>query len=132
MAETALTTPLPTNQTLQGPRVAHDKATLVVEYDYEGDGNAAQWAAIIFTEPLFYRFTDISCCDEADIVSANEIRRQDESELLAAVISRWNEAVGWQEWQQKGGSSRFAHFTVFFDDAGALDVVASGCDVARR
>ena len=129
--KTTIPTPLPTNQTLEGPRIVHEKAKLIVEYDYEGDENATKWAEIIFTEAIFFQFADTSCCEE--VLSATEIRRQDGSELLASVIPRWKERFGSQAWQQeKGGSDRFSHFTVFFDDAGAVDVVASACDVRCR
>lgn len=130
MTKTMIATPLPTNRTVEGPRITYNNERLIVEYDWEGDGESLRWAGIVFVEAIFCRFFDISCCEADHVLPAEAIRRQNESELLSSVLSRWNESVGHDEWQkQKGGSARFSHFTVFFDDAGAADVVASDCSV---
>ena len=98
MSEASVTLSLPTNQTREGPRIACDQNRLVVAYDSEDDKGVSQWAEVIFTEPLFYQFCDGSVCEADDVVSSKQIRRQSESDLLASVLSRWDETVGWQEW----------------------------------
>jgi hypothetical protein len=120
----------PTNRTVEGPRLRHDQDRLVVEYDCQGDDGAVEWRRIVFGEVLTLKYRQVSCCSEKSVIGASQVRSTNESSELAAALERWNESVGWQEWHQKrGGGSRFKHYTLFFDDAGCLDVIAASCDV---
>ena len=133
MGETVIPLPLPTNHTQVGPCITHKGNTLTIKYDYENDQGIILWGEVVFEELLYFMFCDISCCHPSDIVSSNHIRKQEKTELLMSVLSRWSETVGWQEWQQKqGGQDRFRHFTIFFDDVGAINVIASKCSVQSR
>lgn len=124
--------PIPTNRTVSGPQFRKEKECLVVEYDCEEDDGTMRRAEIVFEEMLAFKYRQIACCCEADIVGVNEVRSLSHSDWLSTTISQWQESVGWQEWQQKrGGSQRFKHFTVFFDDVGCVDVIATSCDVKR-
>ncbi len=103
---------------------------LVVEYDCAGDDDRVTSARILFKELLTFEYWDSSCCPAENILPPTEVRVLDQSEYLDRIRSVWDERVGWQEWQKKqGGSSRFKHFTVYFDDAGSLDVIAARCSV---
>jgi len=45
-------------------------------------------------------------------------------------VGPWQERVGHYEWEEKkGGSGRFQHFTLYFDDAGCIDVIAADVQV---
>lgn len=123
---------LPMDRTVKGPRITRDGERLVVEYDYEHDDGSIQWARIAFDEVLYYEYRCNVCCRAEDVLSPSQIRRQDESETHAAVLELWEESVGSHEWQKKkGGSARFKHFTIFFDDAGSIDAIAANCDVEK-
>ena len=118
----------PTNRTVQGPLLNKTQDQLVVEYDFEMDGGELEWSRIIFQEVLVFEFRDSACCRADDVV--NGIRRSDESTFLRDILRRWQETVGWQDWQQeKGGAERFKHFTMYFDDAASLNVIASSCRI---
>ena len=121
---------LPMNRTVQGPRITKDGNHLVIAYDCEQDDGSIQWARIVLDEVLFYEYRDIACCRAGSVLSPTQVRCQDDSETLAAILEQWQESVGWQEWQkEKGGSARFKHFTVFFDEAGSIDAIAVNCHV---
>lgn len=120
--------PIPTNRTVSGPQFRKENVRIVIEYDFEGDDGRTRWAQIVFDETLAFQYRQIACCREVDIVGAREVRSLPQSDLLSATLEQWQESVGWQEWQRKqGGDQRFKHFTVFFDDVGCVDVIATSC-----
>lgn len=130
---TSLALPRPTGRTVQGPVLKRTKDELIVEYDYETDSGSVEWSSIVFAEVLVLELRDCACCRADDVVGSQEIRVQTESALLKEAIERWQESVGWQSWQQEqGGVSRFKHFSIWFDDAASLSVVASGCSVSAE
>lgn len=121
----------PTNRTVEGPRLQLNRDRLVMEYDCQGDDGSIEWRKIVFGEVLAVEYQQESCCTEDSIIGADEIRSTAQSPLLAEVLKRWSESVGWQDWHQKqGGTSRFKHFTIFFDDVGCVNVIAATCNVA--
>ena len=121
--------PRPINRTVNGPEVHKAGGVLVVDYDFETDDGTVEWSRVSFEEPLVFEYRDSACCLVGDIVGSHEIRVQRESALLRATLERWQEAVGWQDWQAaKGGAERFRHFSLWFDDASSLDIVASSCN----
>ena len=120
----------PTNRTVEGPRLQHDRDRLIVQYDCQSDGGATTWSSVVFLEVLDLEYRQMPCCTEDSILEAQGMRSQGKSPRLTEVIRLWEESVGWQEWQQhQGGASRFRHFTIFFDDVGCIDVVAASCEV---
>jgi hypothetical protein len=119
-----------TDRTISGPKLTLEAGCLVVDYDYEGDDGRVANGRILFEDLLSFQFWDSSCCPSQNVLPATEVRVLEQSEYLDGVKGRWDGAVGWQEWQQKqGGRGRFRHFTVYFDDAGSIDVVASRCHI---
>jgi len=124
--------PTPTDRTASGPKLTMEGGSLVVDYDCEGDDGRITSGRVLFEELLSFRYWDSSCSPAQNVLAATEVRVLEKSDYLDEIKGRWNEAVGWQEWQQKqGGSDRFRHFTIYFDDAGSLDVVAAKCHVER-
>lgn len=118
----------PTNRTVTGPRFHADGTRVIVEYDCELDEGGVEWSKLSFEEVLAFEYRQVACCRADDVVGAHEIRCLEKSTYLSDVIDRWQESVGWQEWQQEqGGDARFKHFTIFFDDAGCVNVVAASC-----
>lgn len=124
---------LPTNRTGKGPTLHKDRDGLVLAYDCESDDGTVKWAEVVFAEVLIFDFRDSSCGRADDVIDPHTIRCQHQSEYLAEAVALWQESVGWQEWQKKrGGAQRFKHYTVYFDDAGSVDVVASRCEVRTQ
>jgi hypothetical protein len=119
---------VPTNRTVEGPRLEMARGRLVVGYDFEEDDGSIEQARLVFEEVLSFEYRDSACCPAENVLPPTEVRVQDQSGYLDSVRSRWVEAAGWQDWQsQQGGAARFKHFTVYFDDAACLDVIASLC-----
>ena len=119
--------PWPTNRTSQGPRIIHQKESLVAEYDYEDDGGQNHWSRVTFQKPLFVEYRDIACCRDPALIESKAVRCLDSSPLLADIVSTWQESVGWQEWQKNNVANKIRHYTLYFDGAGCLDVVGVGC-----
>ena len=131
MDTTSLQLQLPTNRTVAGPRFRNDGTRMIVEYDYQQDDGTIQWSQLSFEEVLAFEYRQEACCSPDDVLGAHEVRCLAESKRLSDVLDKWLESVGWEEWhQEQGGASRFRHFTVFFDDAGCINVVAASCAVA--
>lgn len=119
---------LPTSATREGPRFRGEGHRAAVEYDCEKDDGTTEWTTVVFDDVLQFEFRPAPCCTADDVVGATEVRVRTASPRLATVLERWLEAVGWQEWHRKqGGSARYRHYTMFFDDAGCVDVIAASC-----
>ena len=119
-----------TNRTLLGPRFRNQGDKVTVEYDYEGNEGNSISTALIFDEVLDFQYRQVSCCNASDVLGSKEMLCLSESERLTIVLMRWQESVGWQEWQAKqGGFERFKHFKLFFDDVGCIDVIASNFQI---
>ena len=126
--ETRLTLRLriPTNRTIEGPILKMTKDRLVVDYDFEQDDGLVQWGRLVFEDVLTFKYCDTTCSSPESVLPSTEIRVLDSSGYLDSARLRWSKSVGWQDWQKEmGGASRYRHFTLFFDDAGSLDVVAA-------
>ncbi len=123
----------PTNRTKDGPIVRHKGTNLEIEYDYEEDSGEQRWSVLSFSEVLAFEFRQEATLDGDDVVPAREIAELEASPLLEQVMTRWQRTVGSQQWHQsRGGSGRYKHFKVFFDDVGCFDVVSASCSVARK
>ena len=128
MSTTTLRLALPTDRTTQGPRLKGDASQVTIEYDYQRDDGSIVWTSVVFDDVLMYEFRPAPCCIGEDVLDAAEVRVRAASERLKVLLERWQETIGWQEWQQKqGGAGRYKHFTMYFDDAGCVDVVAACC-----
>jgi|SRR5438445_9582247 len=118
---------IPTSRTLKGPIFRKQGDEVIVEYDCEEDDGSLKLSILVFHEPLDFEYRQISACSASDVSSSKEMLCLSQSERLIAIRDRWREFVGSDEWQAKqGGADRFRHFKIFFDDAGCIDVVASG------
>jgi len=114
-----------TNRTVKGPLFRKDGEGITVEYDCEDDDGSTRWSRVEFAEILDFEYRQASCCDAQDILGPKEMLCLDSSDRLTALLTRWQDSVGWQERNAKqGGSERFKHFKLFFDDVGCVDVVA--------
>lgn len=119
-----------TNRTIDGPRFRHEQNQLVVEYDFQYDDGSVKWSELIFRDVLAVDYRQFACCADESVVDSNEVHSKAESTWLSEVLARWNETVGWLDWQKRqGGASRFRHFSVFFDDAGCINTIATSCEV---
>lgn len=116
-----------TDRTVQGPRLLYEKDCLVVEYDYEHDNGEIHWSRVTFQNPLLIEYRDSSCLCDPDVIEFKIIRCLDASPLLTEIITAWQKSVGWQEWQKKNVANKIRHYTLYFDDAGCLNVVGTEC-----
>src|ERR1700688_1732001 len=122
--ENIISLPFPTSSTQTGPVIYAHNASLRLKYDYQHDDGAIEWTEIGFEEVLAYRFCQSICGDGA--TKMNHIVESSASTWLSATVSRWEQAVGWQEYQiSLGGKLRFKHYTINFDDDGIFDVICS-------
>jgi hypothetical protein len=129
--ETTIDLHAPTSRVAEGPRLMVRGPALVLEYDVEDDDGRVAWHSVEFAEVLDFEFRSAAVCSKDNVVKSTLVRRRDQSERLEAAISKWELSVGWQAWnQERGGRSRFAEYSLFFDDVGALVVVASSCKVS--
>jgi len=125
--------PRPTSATVKGPKLHFASPTLLVAYDYEGDDGVIAWTRLVFNGVLAYEYHQMACCEAEHIIGYQHIQRFRASKWLARILKVWQEAVGWQQWQQQqGGEQRFQHFRVFFDDAGCVDVIARSCEIEEE
>lgn len=131
MAESRIELPFPTNLTADGPIYRHSRSALTVEYDCVCEEDSPEWVQLVFDEVLALDYRQSICCRHSDILDARQMRVLSESPYRSDIVAQWQQAVGWQEWQQKqGGAARFKHFTLYFDDAGSINVVAASATVS--
>lgn len=124
--------PRATNRTRTGPRLSGGLGRVDIAYDCEADDGSIEWVTIRFEDVLQVEMRPDVCCTVHDIVPSGELRAKSDGDRLSAVVGLWDERVGRHECERnKGGSSRFRHFTVYFDDAGCVDVVAASAKVVE-
>lgn len=129
---TFLTLALPTNRTIDGPRLRFEHSRAVVEYDYQYDNGNIEWAEITFNDVLAIEYRLEASCDPTSLVGSREMRSESQSFFRDDVVRRWAESVGWQDWQQsQGGDLRFKHFTLSLEDAGCVSVIAASCEIGE-
>jgi hypothetical protein len=121
---------MPTNRTVIGPILQQRGSLLIVNYDCEQDDGVVAWSKVLFDEILVLDYRQSTCCSGEDVIGWNEIKCLKESPFLAEMLSKWQEAVGWQDFHKnKGGPGRFKHFKMFFDDVACINVIAASCTV---
>lgn len=110
-----------------------DGDQLIADYDHQdGDGKQV-WSRLVFSDVLAVEYRQFAACRAEDITAPTEVQHIDESPWLSNVLDLWRESAGWQDWQRKlGGAKRFKQFTVFFDDAGSINVVATECRITTN
>lgn len=119
--------PLPTNRTRRGPGFQKNGDAMVIQYDFEQDDGVIQMAELVFVEVLDFEFRQAPCLVASDILPSRELLCLSKSDRLSGILDLWMKSVGWQEFQiEKGGERRFKHFRLYFDDAGCVDIIASG------
>jgi hypothetical protein len=122
--------PHPTNRTMDGPLFRQERNRLVVEYDFQFDNGTVQWTTLTFLDVLAVEYRQSACCAAESVVSAREMHSVGDSRWLSEILAIWTESVGWQDWHKRqGGASRFKHFSLFFDDAGCVSVIAAFCEI---
>jgi len=125
--------PRPTSATVKGPTVHFAPPTLLVAYDYERADGVMEWTRFVFNAVLAYAYRQMACCEAEHMSGSKAIQRCRASKWLAGMLQVWQEAVGWQQWQQQqGGAQSFQHFRVFFDDAGCVEVIARACHIEEE
>jgi hypothetical protein len=119
--------PRETSRTVRGPLfVKEDDRVVVVNYDYETDDGKIEWVRVRFDEVLLFEFRTHRGCGADRILSSEGVRSLQESELLSEILGPLDVPSVWEELEaKKGGPARFRHYTIFFDDSGCVDVIAS-------
>lgn len=121
-----------TDRTFSDPKLVMEASRLLVDYDCEEDDGRITTGRVVFEEPLAFQYWDGSCGPAHNVLPPTEVRVLRQSDYLGMVTRRWSATVGGGEWQEdQGGAARFHHFTIYWDDAGSLDVVAARCQVVR-
>jgi hypothetical protein len=121
---------LPTNRVVNGPKLNFRPDSLVVEYDYEMDDGTHKWTKVLFEDILAFEWRNNCCFKAEDVLNSQVMRFKKKSKYLDSILKVWQALIGWHEYQIKlGGKDRFKHFTMYFDDAGTINVVAANCIV---
>jgi len=122
---------VPTSRTQKGPRLVQTREQLVVDYDFEEDDGTVVWARLVFQVILAFEYRDSSCIHAEDVLPSDDVRSTKQSNYLTETVDLWFDAVGKHAWQQsRGGRDRFKHFTVFFDNACSINIIAASCETA--
>jgi hypothetical protein len=110
-------------------RLSFKGHVLTVEYDYPHRGGSVERTKICFEWAVYFEWREDTCFREEDVVPPTEIRCQEESGLLAEIGSLWDEATIHLAEQLERAKERFRHYTVYFDHAGVVNVIAKTCRV---
>jgi hypothetical protein len=120
--------PLPTSRTIKGPRINLDENTLVVSYDFEHDDGSIHWSRVVFYGILAFQYRQNTCCRAEDIDAYNKIVRRPTSDWMEEMRKRLEEFLGNQA--DRAEQSQYAHWSIYFDDAGCIDAIAQRFEVA--
>lgn len=96
----------------EGPKIRQEVGDqLVIAYDFESAFGGYGWEEIVFTGVVGFRFTAPRYC------SVDQVKAYDKVETVAG--SGWTSEI-------VDAPLGLAHYRMFFDDAGAYEVLATG------
>ncbi len=107
--------PLPTSRIQHGPRLTYRADHLLVEWDYQADDGAIRWAAVAFDDVAVFKFRTNLYCLAEHVDAYHALIKLSDSDLLRMVEGTRTEGVP---------PVPRAHFRMFFDDGGCIDVIA--------
>jgi len=116
----------PTSRTVIGPRLCLDSGALVVDYDFEQDDGSVKWIRITFQDVLAFEYRQIVCCCAEDLDAYNRVVKYLGSEWLKEMLNRRQRFLGGQAGED---CNLYAHWRIYFDDAGCVDVIAQAFEV---
>ena len=119
--------PVRTDRTKEGPKFNFEFPVLFIDYDYEEDDGSLIWVRIKFLNVLAYQFRQEPCCISEDIDANNVILKLIESRWLNEMRQRRSVYFGSQG--SKSDEGLYAHWKIFFDNIGCLDVIAGGYEI---
>ena len=116
-----------TDRTKEGLKLNFEYPVLFVDYDFEEEDGSVIWVRIKFLNVLAYQFRQEPCCVSDDIDANNILLKLIESKWLIEMRERWSVYFGSQISQSDEGS--YAHWKIFFDNIGCIDVIASEYEI---
>lgn len=120
--------PVATDLLSEGPILRLGDQRLTVEYAHLSANGAAARARIQFEEVLAVDYRDWTCASPESITGFREVRSLEKSRFLESVLETWaSRSSTTDDSAEQAGASRFRHFTVWFDDIAAIDVIAASC-----
>jgi hypothetical protein len=128
MTESFVALPAPTSRTTTTPRISYEGDQVTLSYDHEATDGSRSACSLVFRNVLAIEFRVEAVCGEDDVVPSHLVRVRDEpgSSYLVSTLNKWEESVGWQDWnKEQGGRSRFREYTVFVEDLGCVVVIAA-------
>ena len=122
--------PRATSATVKGPYIHYMHNDVVVDYDTEQMEGTLKWTRLIFRGVLAIEFMRDSCCRLEDIAGYKYLQCNVSSDWRDGHIERWERSVGFHDIQKElGGSARFRHYRVSFDDNSAINVLAEQVEI---
>lgn len=123
-----VTLPVATDLLSEGPTLHLGERRMIIEYAHLSANGDATMARIRFEEVLAVDYRDWTCASPDSIIGFREVRSLQKSRFLDSVLETWASRSGTTEHDAtQAGESRYRHFTVWFDDIAAIDVVAASC-----
>lgn len=119
--------PYPTSRTIVGPELHLQSSLLEVRYDCEQDDGAVEWVQVSFHDTLAFEYRQVALCKAEDLDAYNKIVKYLESDWLDEMKDRWRNFLGSQASESQG--QRYAHWRIYFDDAGCIDVIAKSFQI---
>ncbi len=118
--------PYPTSQTMTGPKLCLDSMILVVDYDFEQEDGFVKWIQVIFRDVLAFEYRQVTCCYVEDLDAYNKVVKYLDSDWQKKMLNRRRRFLGNQVDETL---NLYAHWRIYFDDAGCVDVVAQSFEV---
>ncbi len=112
---------VPTNRTVDGPKIRMSGPDVVIEYDYENDDGSVVWAHVRFSGTVAISYWDSSCWEVRHVSPAESLKVSDDSDWLQMILSSRDSLLD----TRTQLPTLLRHYILYFDDAGAIDVAAA-------
>jgi hypothetical protein len=119
--------PRPTSQTITGPILCLHSRKLTIDYDFERDDGIVEWIRVVFKDVLTFEYRQIECCQAEDLDAFNQIVKYPRSDWRKRMVDRSTYFLGVQA--NEKNADTYAHWRMYFDDVGCLDVIARSFDL---
>ena len=86
-----------------------------------------EWTRVVFRDVLAFEYRQDACCQAEDLDAYNRVVKYLDSDWLEEMRNRRAGVLGHQANQEPAAS--YAHWRIYFDDAGCIDVMARSFEV---
>ena len=120
--------PFPTDMTVEGFNISVVSAAgFEIQYDCYDHDSVIHKISIIFSNVLAITYLQEATIKMEHLEGFNKLMEYRDSVWLKEIVGRW--AKRHPRWATEDRINSYAHYRIYFDDLGAIDIIADGYEI---